>query len=73
MITTLEKTQAAISKAREIMESFDQTHAMTIGFDKESYALTADQMATLASALYLADCEISYIQHMIHAVKPIAI
>lgn len=63
MITTLEKTQASIAKAREIMESFDQTPAMTIGFDKEVYALTADQMATIAGALYLADCEIHTIQH----------
>ena len=63
MKTSIEITQEAISNAREILESFDQTAAMTIGFDQESYSLTAEQMATIAGALYLADCEIHNIQH----------
>jgi hypothetical protein len=63
MKTTIQTAQEAISNAREIIESFDQTAAMTIGFDQKSYSLTANQMATIAGALYLADCEIHTIQH----------
>jgi hypothetical protein len=51
-------TQKAINEAREIMESFDETGAMTIGFDQPTYTLTAEQMTKIAGALYLADCEI---------------
>ncbi len=54
-----EKTLASISEARDIMESFDPGAAMTIGYDKETYELTAEQMIKIAGALYLADCEIS--------------
>lgn len=52
------KTKELIAKAREIMESFDQSGAMTIGYDEESYTLTAEQMIIIAGALYLADCEL---------------
>lgn len=51
-------TKDLIAKAREIMESFDQSAAMTIGYDKESYTLTAEQMLIIAAALYHADCEL---------------
>ena len=51
-------TQRAINEAREIMESFDEAGAMTIGFDQPTYTLTAEQMTKIAGALYLADCEI---------------
>jgi len=54
-----EKTLASISEARDIMESFDPSAAMTIGYDKKTYELTAEQMIKIAGALYLADCEIS--------------
>ena len=54
MVDTL--TKNSISEAREIMESFDEGGAMTIGFDSPTYTLTAEQMAKIASALYLADC-----------------
>jgi hypothetical protein len=54
---TTNQTQRAIDKAREIMESFDQTGAMTIGYEG-TYTLTAEQMTTIAGALYLADCEL---------------
>jgi hypothetical protein len=52
------QTQKAINEAREIMESFDPSPAMTIGFDLPTYTLTAEQMIKIAGALYLADCEI---------------
>jgi hypothetical protein len=51
-----EQTLKSIAEARDIMESFDQTAAMTIGFDKPTYELTAEQMTKIAGALYLADC-----------------
>jgi hypothetical protein len=51
----------AIAEARDIMESFDESAAMTIGFDKPTYELTAEQMIKIASALYLADCAIDFL------------
>jgi hypothetical protein len=51
--------QAAIDKARLIIESFDEGGGMTIGFDKPTYELTKEQMLSIAYALYLADCEIA--------------
>ena len=51
-----EITKDAISEARDIMESFDPTPAMTVGFDQPIYTLTAEQMSKIAGALYLADC-----------------
>lgn len=53
------QTQKAINEARDIMESFDEGHGMTIGFDEPTYTLTAEQMTKIAAALYLADCEIN--------------
>ena len=52
------RTEKAISEARDIMESFDPSPAMTIGFDLPAYTLTAEQMQSIASALYLADSEL---------------
>lgn len=52
------RTEKAISEARDIMESFDPSPAMTIGFDLPTYTLTAEQMQIIASALYLADSEL---------------
>lgn len=46
----------SIAEAREIIESFDEGGAMTIGFDRTTYTLTSEQMAKIAGALYLADC-----------------
>ena len=48
----------SISEARDIIESFDPSGAMTVGFDEETYTLTGEQMSKIAAALYLADCEI---------------
>ena len=43
-----------IGQASDIMESFDESPAMTVGFDTgRHYTLTADQMTTIAKALYL--------------------
>jgi hypothetical protein len=53
-----EKVEEIISKAREIMESFDQSGSMTIGYEG-TYNLTAEQMQVIAGALYLADVYIS--------------
>jgi hypothetical protein len=50
------QTKLAIDEARLIMESFDDTPAMTVGYDKMSYTLTPEQMTKIAGALYLADC-----------------
>ena len=53
------KTRELISKARDLMESFDDNEsAMTIGFDKSEYKLTAEQMELISGAIYLADCEL---------------
>ena len=53
------KTRELISKARDLMESFDDNEsAMTIGFDKTEYKLTAEQMELISGAIYLADCEL---------------
>lgn len=68
-MTSIEKTQEAISIARDIMESFDPSPAMTIGFDEESYSLTAEQMSIIAGALYLADCEIHDLQQSTNEIK----
>ena len=52
-------TKELIAQARDIMESFDTSAAMTIGFEQqETYTLTAEQMTIIAAALYHADCEI---------------
>ena len=57
--TMKELTKKHIAQARDIMESFDTSDAMTIGFEQqETYTLTAEQMTIIAAALYLADCEI---------------
>ena len=53
------EAQDLIDKARLIMESFDESGATTIGFDNPTYTLTREQMATIAGALYLADCRIA--------------
>ena len=49
--------QKAVAEARDLMESFDSSAAMTIGFEG-NYTLTAEQMTKIAGALYLADCEL---------------
>lgn len=51
--------QQSIDDARLIIESFDPSGAMTVGFDEETYTLTPEQMTKLARALYLADCAIA--------------
>lgn len=57
--TGMETTLESIANAREIMESFDPGAAMTIGYDQESYTLSAEQMVTLAAALFHADCQLA--------------
>lgn len=49
-------TKTVISDARDLIENFDETSAMTIGFDKPTYTITSKQMELLARAIYLADC-----------------
>jgi len=49
-------TEDSISEARDIIESFDPSAAMTVGFDESEYTLTRDQMIKIAQAIYLADC-----------------
>ncbi len=55
------RTQQLLDEARDLMESFDDCPAMTVGFQmEETYQLTGKQMNLIASALYLADSEITY-------------
>ena len=49
-------TKTVISEARDLLENFDESGAMTIGFDKPTYTITSKQMELLARAIYLADC-----------------
>lgn len=49
----------AISEARLIMEDFDDSGAMTVGYDKNTYILNKNQMLKIATALYLSDVLIS--------------
>jgi hypothetical protein len=60
----MDNTQKAIDEARLIMESFDSSSAMTVGYDEPTYTLTAEQMTKIASALYLADCKIHELYHI---------
>ena len=66
---SVEKTLMSIANARDIIESFDPSPAMTVGFDEESYSLTAEQMSIIAGALYLADCEIHDLQQSTNEIK----
>ena len=54
-----DQTQELLNQARDLMESFDDCAAMTIGYDKEEYTLTAKQMNLIEGALYLVDCRIN--------------
>lgn len=55
-----EKTKALVTKARCMVEDFDDNYAaMTVGFDKEFYILTNEQLDTIMCALYHADCELN--------------
>lgn len=49
-------TKTVISEARDLLENFDESGAMTIGFDKPKYNITSEQLQLLAQAIYLADC-----------------
>jgi len=53
------RTQQIMDEAIDLMESFDDCPAMTVGYDKEEYTLTSKQMNLVAMALYLADGELS--------------
>ncbi len=55
----LDQTQELLNEARDLMESFDDCAAMTVGYDKKEYMLTAKQMTLIAGALYLVDCKLN--------------
>jgi hypothetical protein len=55
----LDQTQELLNEARDLMESFDDCAAMTVGYDKKEYTLTAKQMTLIAGALYLVDCKLN--------------
>lgn len=55
-------TEDSISQAVDIMESFDPSGAMTVGFDESEYTLTQEQMQKIAQALYLADCLVNEVK-----------
>ena len=54
-----DQTQELLNEARDLMESFDDCAAMTVGYDKKEYMLTAKQMTLIAGALYLVDCKLN--------------
>ena len=58
-MSEIDQTQELLNEARDLMESFDDCAAMTVGYDKEEYTLTAKQMTLIAGALYMADCKIN--------------
>ena len=49
---------ASITEAREILESVGETCPVYVGFEKDQYVLTGQQLQKIARALYLADCEL---------------
>ena len=53
-----DRTQQSIDEARDILESLGETCPVYVSFDKETYNLTREQMIKIASALYLASCEL---------------
>jgi len=55
----MNNAQKLIDEARDIMESFDDCPAMTLGFENDTYTLTGEQMTKIAGALYLADCDLN--------------
>tara|TARA_R110000764_G_scaffold20407_6_gene52433 strand:+ start:3544 stop:3717 length:174 start_codon:yes stop_codon:yes gene_type:complete len=55
----MSKTQELLNEAIDLMESFDDCAAMTVGYDEKEYTLTPKQMNLIAGALYLADCELN--------------
>lgn len=59
------KSLQSIDEARFIMESFDKSGSMTVGFDEESYTLSKEQMISIAGALYLAECDISNLTELL--------
>ena len=56
------KVQKLIDQARQIIDSLDDSAPETIGYDEATYrsphTLTREQIQTIASALYSADCAI---------------
>jgi len=55
-------TDRAIDEARFLIESFDECGAITVDYDKPYYRLSSEQMKKISKALYLAECEISYLR-----------
>ncbi len=51
--------QTAVSIAREILEDIGETCPAYVGFEKDSYLVTREQIIKIAQALYLADCELA--------------
>ena len=54
------ETQQAIDEARDIIESIGETCPVYVGFEKETYVVTGEQIQKIAGALYLADCELEW-------------
>lgn len=55
----MKKLEHSIEEAREILESVGETCPVYVGFEKDSYTLTQEQIQKVARALYLADCAIA--------------
>ncbi len=47
-----------IAKARAILESKGECCPVYVGFEKETYTLTKEEMYAISKALYLADTEL---------------
>lgn len=52
------ETLESITEAREILESIGETCPVYVGFEKDQYTLTGQQLQKIARALYLADYEL---------------
>ena len=54
-----EETQLLLDECRELMESKGETCPVYVGFEKETYELSKDEMYKISRCLYLIDCELN--------------
>lgn len=51
--------QPYIDECRDLLESKGETCPVYVGFEKETYMLTGQEIQSLARCLYLIDCELN--------------
>jgi len=54
----IDETLSSIAEARDIIESLGEACPVYVGFSKETYVVTGEQMWKICFALYLADNEL---------------